>query len=233
MRLSSDSRAGVSRRREQASYVNAFAMLEGLSLAMPTRPVRAPMSLRSGILIVTFSVIAFAAGGGAKPLRAQAGGAWQVAVGVGAAKADHRLQGAAAVAGELDRRLLGTDAIGMSATATGAYFLKQTDFVCATTFAATCDLRVFAALVAVTLAADVQYLRAPLQPYVRAGVGRWWGRDSGAAERQASSENGLLLTMEVGVHASRRFTVGLEQKRIEGTRFGMVPLMDLVGRLSF
>jgi hypothetical protein len=68
--------------------------------------------------------------------------------------------------------------------------------------------------------------------YARAGAGPWWGSDRNAQAEQSTAERGGLITLEVGTRDGR-LDVGIEQKRLQGTRFGTMPLMNIVVRVAF
>jgi hypothetical protein len=176
--------------------------------------------------LVLFTILSSA------PLPAQTS-LWQAAVGLGAATNHHRQKGGVAAVGELSGRFFHRGIVELSANATGAYFLPATDYVCATgATPSSCDLRVFSRFGALTLAANAEYTWTDYTYYVRAGVGPWWGSDVDASAEQSSAERGALITTEIGTR-NGRLEVGFEQKRIEGTRFGMIPLLGLVVRVAF
>jgi hypothetical protein len=166
------------------------------------------------------------------PLYAQQG-AWYVGVGLGGASNPHRQKGSSAVAAEVGHRVVGGRNIGLGVSATGAFFLPQTDYVCDLgTAASLCDLRVFSRFVALTASGEAGLSRGEWSYYARVGAGPWWGSDVDASPEQSRAERGGLVTLEIGSR-DRRVDVGIEQKRLEGTRFGMIPLMNVVVRVSF
>ena len=88
-------------------------------------------------------------------LDAQTDRVWQAAVGLGAAANHHRQKGAMAAVGELSGRFFHRGDVGLSASATGGYFIPATDYVCVTSSTpSSCDLRVFSRFGALTLAAN-------------------------------------------------------------------------------
>lgn len=163
---------------------------------------------------------------------ARAQGAWTMAVGLGGAPNPHRQKGSIAVSAELGRRILGAPGAALGAAAVGGLFLPQTDYVCSLgTAAEPCDRRVFSRFMAMSLTATAGITRGDWRYYARVGAGPWWGRDVDASAGQSTAERGPLVTLEVGSR-SGRLDVGIEQQRIEGTRFGMIPLMNLVVRFA-
>ena len=166
-------------------------------------------------------------------LDAQTDRVWQAAVGLGAAANHHRQKGAMAAVGELSGRFFHRGDVGLSASATGGYFIPATDYVCVTSSTpSSCDLRVFSRFGALTLAANAEHTWTDYTYYARAGAGPWWGSDADASTEQSSAERGTLITMEIGTR-NGRLEVGFEQKRIEGTRFGMIPVLGVVARVAF
>ena len=160
-------------------------------------------------------------------------GAWSVGVGLGGASNPHRQKGSSAVAAELSRRIIGGRSAGLGVSAIGAFFLPQTDYVCdLAPVGTTCDLRVFSRFIAMTAWGEAGVSRGEWKYYVRAGAGPWWGGDVDASPGQSMDERGGLVTLEIGSRDGR-LDVGIEQQRLEGTRFGMIPLMNVVVRLSF
>jgi len=160
-------------------------------------------------------------------------GAWYVGVGLGGASNPHRQKGSSAVAAELGHRMGGGRNIGLGVSAIGALFLPQTDYVCNLGAAASsCDLRVFSRFTAVTASGEAGVSRGQWSYYARVGAGPWWGSDVDASPGQSTAERGGLVTLEIGSRDGR-VDVGIEQKRLEGTRFGMIPLMNVVVRVSF
>lgn len=163
---------------------------------------------------------------------AQGQGAWTMGLGLGGASNPHRQKGSTAVSAELGRRILGIPDADLGAAVIGGLFLPQTDYACSLdTAAEPCDRRVFSRFMAASLFADARFARAEWSYYARVGAGPWWGSDVDASGGQSTAERGALITLEVGSR-SGRLDVGIEQKRLEGTRFGMIPLMDIVVRFA-
>ena len=159
-------------------------------------------------------------------------GAWTVGVGLGGASNPHRQKGSTAVSAELGRRILGGRDAGLGATVIGGFFLPQTDYACSLgTADEPCDRRVFSRFMAVSVSADAGVSRGDWSYYARVGAGPWWGSDVDASGGQSTAERGGLVTFEIGSRSGRG-NVGIEQKRLEGTRFGMIPLMNVVVRFS-
>lgn len=159
-------------------------------------------------------------------------GAWAVGIGLGGASNPHRQKGSSAVSAELGRRIVGSAQAGIGAAVIGGFFLPQTDYVCNLGSAdEPCDRRVFSRFMAVSASAAASVSRGEWSYYARVGGGPWWGSDVDASGGQSTAERGGLVTFEVGSR-SGRVTVGIEQKRLEGTRFGMIPLMNVVVRFS-
>jgi hypothetical protein len=159
-------------------------------------------------------------------------GPWTVGAGLGGAPNPHRQKGSTAVSGELGRRVLGGPDAGIGAAVIGGFFLPQTDYACSLgTADEPCDRRVFSRFMAVSASVGASLSRGEWSYYARVGGGPWWGSDVDASGGQSTAERGGLVTLEVGSR-SGRVTVGIEQKRLEGTRFGMIPLMNVVVRFS-
>jgi hypothetical protein len=79
---------------------------------------------------------------------------------------------------------------------------------------------------------EAGFVRGEWKYYARAGAGPLWGSDVDASVGQSAAERGGLVALEIGSRDGR-LDVGVEQKRLERTRFGMIPLMNVIVRLSF
>jgi hypothetical protein len=136
------------------------------------------------------------------------------------------------LAPEVGRRIFGGRVAELGASAIGGFVVSPDDRVCALEPASPCDVRSLSGFVGATAWADVGTSAGGWAYYARAGVGPWWGSDRNAQAGQSTAERGGLITLEVGT-GDGRLDVGIEQKRLEHTRFGTMPLMNIVVRVAF
>jgi hypothetical protein len=185
---------------------------------------------RASALAATLALAVIAPIG--NPLPAQQGD-WSVGVGLGGAPNPHRQKGSSAVAAEIGRRIVSGRNAALGVSAIGVFFIPQTDYVCdAAPIGTPCDLRVFSGFTALAAWGEARFSHGEWKYYARAGAGPWRGGDVDASPGQSAAERGGLVTLELGSRDGR-IDVGIEQKRLEGTRFGMIPLMNVVVRVSF